>query len=230
MHGGRDAAHRAAATVQSCRSMPDVWQNASERIRHPASRCGTLMPNMWATGIRSAASPQPTPRDHLARSLTTSADHTEEPEMTATLAPSAKVRSARSSSPAPTTVALSIISDANMAWMLADAANVCLTGHERTMAFVELGCGEHHLAIERILSAVMADGMMLPVAIFDWLTGWLDGYVGSPEEPQLRTMLAEVRAQQFGPVPLRSQRTQCAEVRRTAAPACSTNVARRRLA
>jgi hypothetical protein len=81
-----------------------------------------------------------------------------------------------------------------MAWMLADAANACLTGHERTMTFVELGCGENHLAIERILNAVMSNRMMLPVAIFDRLTGWLDGYTGSPEEPQLRTMLAEVRA------------------------------------
>src|SRR4051812_31881879 len=131
MHGGRDAAHCAAATVQSCRSMPDVWQNASERIRHPASRGGTVMPNTWATGIRSW--PRRcglTPRDHLARSLTTSANHTVQFEMTATLAPSATPRSAGSSSPAPTTVDLSIISDANMAWLLADAANACLTGHE----------------------------------------------------------------------------------------------------
>jgi hypothetical protein len=73
---------------------------------------------------------------------------------------------------------VSIISDANMAWMLADAANVCLTGQERTMAFVELGCGENHLAIGRILNAVMSNQMMLPVAIFDRLTRWLDGYAG----------------------------------------------------
>ena len=76
-----------------------------------------------------------------------------------------------------------------MAWMLADAANVCLTGHERTMTFVELGCGENHLAIERILNAVMSNRMMLPVAVFDRLTRWLDGYAGSPEEPQLRKCL-----------------------------------------
>ena len=90
-----------------------------------------------------------------------------------------------------------------MAWMLADAADVCLTGHERTMTFVELGCGENHLAIERILNAVMSRRMTLPAAIFDRLTRWLDGYAGSPEEPQLRTMLAEVRAQQFEPIPSR---------------------------
>jgi hypothetical protein len=74
---------------------------------------------------------------------------------------------------------LSIISDTNMAWLLADAADVCLTGHERTMTFVELGCGENHLAIERILKAVMSSRMTLPVAIFDRLTRWLDGYAGA---------------------------------------------------
>jgi hypothetical protein len=92
--------------------------------------------------------------------------------------------------------------DANMAWLLAIAADVCLTGHERTMTFVELGCGENHLAIERILNAVRSSRTALPVAIFDRLTRWLDGYAGSPEEPRLRTMLAEIRAQQFQPVPL----------------------------
>ena len=148
--------------------------------------------------------------------------------MTATLAPTARVRSAGSSPPARTTVDLPIISDANMAWMLADAANVCLTGHERTMTFVELGCGEHHLAIERILNVVKSNRLMLPVAIFDWLTRWLDGYAGSPEEPRLRAMLAEVRAPQFQPVPLRSQQTQRDDVRRTGPPACSVRVARRR--
>ena len=80
--------------------------------------------------------------------------------------------------------------------MLADAADMCLTGHERTMTFVELGCREHHLAIERILNAVLSSGMVLPVAIFDGLTRWLDGYVGSLEEPHLRTTVADVRAQQ----------------------------------
>src|SRR3954447_16309525 len=114
--------------------------------------------------------------------------------MTATLAPSAKVRSAGSSSRAQTTVDSSIISDASMAWLLADAADVCLTGYERTMTFVELGSGEDHLAIERMLNAVMSSRMTLPSAVFDRLTRWLDSYAGGPEEPQLRTMLAEIRS------------------------------------
>jgi hypothetical protein len=148
--------------------------------------------------------------------------------MTATLAPSAKVRSAASSSPALTTVDLSIISDAEMAWMLADAADVYLTGYERTMAFVELGSGENHLAIERILNAVMSSRMTLPVAVFDRLTRWLDGYAGSPEEPQLRTLLTDIRAQQFEPVALRNQHALSNNSGRAAAPACSISVARRR--
>ena len=97
-----------------------------------------------------------------------------------------------------------------MAWMLVDAADACLTGHERTMTFVELGCGEDHLAIERILDAVMSSRTTLPVSILDRLAGWLDGYAGSPEEPRLRTMLADIRAQRFQPVSLR-----CDELRRS---------------
>jgi hypothetical protein len=87
---------------------------------------------------------------------------------------------------------------------------------------IELGCGERHLAVERILDAVMSNRMMLPVARFDWLARWLDRYARSPDEPQL----TEIRAQQFRPVPLRTQQAQRADVRRTAARACSTSVAR----
>jgi hypothetical protein len=109
---------------------------------------------------------------------------------------------------------LSIISEADMAWLLADAADVYLSGYERTMAFIELGSGEHYLAIERILTAAMSSRMILPMAVLDGLTRWLDGYAGSPEEPQLRTMLAEIRAQQFELVPLRTEPAQCGDVRR----------------
>jgi hypothetical protein len=150
--------------------------------------------------------------------------------MTATLTPSATQRSAGVSSLAPTTVDVPTISDADMAWLLADAADTFLMGHERTMTFVELGCGEHHLAIERILNAVVSTRVALPLAIFDTLTRWLDGYAGSPEEPHLRTMVADVRAQQLEPVPLRAQQALRDDSRATAAPACRSSVARRRRA
>ncbi|AGB23872.1 hypothetical protein Mycsm_03584 [Mycobacterium sp. JS623] len=148
--------------------------------------------------------------------------------MTATLTPSATQRSAGASSLAPTTVDVPVISDADMAWLLADVADTCLIGHERTMTFVELGCGEHHLAIDRILNAVVSTRAALPLAIFDRLIHWLDGYVGSPEEPHLRTMIADVRAQQVEPAPLRAQHALRADSRRTVAPACSSSAGRRR--
>ena len=148
--------------------------------------------------------------------------------MTATLTPSATQRSAGASSLAPTTADVPTISDADMAWLLADAADTCLMGHERTMTFVELGCGEHHLAIERILNAVVSTRVALPLAIFDRLTRWLDGYVGSPEEPHLRSLAADVRAQQVEPVPLRAQQALRADSQRTVAPACSISAGRRR--
>ncbi|WP_064751530.1 hypothetical protein [Mycobacterium sp. URHB0044] len=108
-----------------------------------------------------------------------------------------------------------------MAWLLADAADACLAGYERTITFVELGSGEDHLAIDRILNAVVSSRITLPAAVFHRLTQWLDGYIGSQEEPRLRAMLAEIRCRQFEPIPLR---TQCGDVRLTATPACSVGV------
>ncbi|WP_297774703.1 tryptophanase [Mycobacterium sp.] len=84
-----------------------------------------------------------------------------------------------------------------MAWLLVDGVNSCLTGYERTVVFVELGCGESYLVIKRILTALLSTRTALPVAILSKLTGWLNGYAGSPEEPQLRMMLAVLRLQQF---------------------------------
>ena len=84
-----------------------------------------------------------------------------------------------------------------MAWLLADAAQSCLAGHERNLVFAELGSGEHCCAIERILTAVMLSRMVVPTAILSTLSGWLYGYASSPEEPQLRRLLAAIRLQQL---------------------------------
>ncbi|WP_232006951.1 tryptophanase [Mycobacterium sp. 1245805.9] len=82
------------------------------------------------------------------------------------------------------------ISDADMAWSLIDAIKPCLTDYERTVAFVELGCGDGYLVIQRILTALVSTPSALPMAILAKLSRWLNGYAGSPEEPQLRMMLA----------------------------------------
>ncbi len=95
------------------------------------------------------------------------------------------------------TIGPSTISDEDMAWLLVDEVTSCLTGYERTLAFVELGCGENYLAIKRILTALMSNQVGLPVSILSKLTGWLNCYTGSPEELQLRMLLAVIRFQQF---------------------------------
>jgi hypothetical protein len=78
------------------------------------------------------------------------------------------------------------------AWQLAEAASPCLRGHERTMTFVELGCGENHLAVERILTAVILRGFPLPATTLTTLTTWLDLYVGTRGERRLRALLERV--------------------------------------
>jgi hypothetical protein len=84
-------------------------------------------------------------------------------------------------------------SNASVAWQLADAASPCLTGDERTMIFVQLGCGEDHLAAERILAAMVREGFPLTARLLTMLTTWLDLYVGTPEERRLRALVARVR-------------------------------------
>jgi hypothetical protein len=84
-------------------------------------------------------------------------------------------------------------SDARVVWQLADASSPCLTGDERTMIFVELGCGENHLAAERILAVVERECFPPPAALLATLTTWLDRYVGTPEERTLRALIARLR-------------------------------------
>jgi hypothetical protein len=135
------------------------------------------------------------------------------------------VAKAGSASWAPGTADLSATSDADMAWLLTIAADLCLTGHQRTMTFVELGSGENHLAIERVLNVVVSRRMTLSMAIIDRLSRWLDGYLGSPEEPRLRAMLGEIQVRQCQPARSCTQQAQCGDPHRIASAACSVSVA-----
>jgi hypothetical protein len=85
-----------------------------------------------------------------------------------------------------------ITQDADVTWQLADAASPCLTGYERTVTFVELGCGENHLAAERILDVVVGQGFPLPAALLKTLTTWLDRHVGMERACRLKALLDRV--------------------------------------
>jgi hypothetical protein len=54
------------------------------------------------------------------------------------------------------------------------------------MIFVQLGCGDNHLAAERILAVVVRECFPLPATLLTTLTNWLDLYVGTREERRLR--------------------------------------------
>jgi hypothetical protein len=84
-------------------------------------------------------------------------------------------------------------SDESVAWQLADAASPCLTGEERTTIFVQLGCGENHLAAERILAVMVRERFPLPAELLTTLTTWLDLYIGTREERRLRALIARIK-------------------------------------
>ena len=81
--------------------------------------------------------------------------------------------------------------DAAVAWLLAEVAAPHLTGEDRSMAFVELGCGEAHLAIERMLTRITECHLALPAKLQTTLATWLDCYADSPDEETLRTLIAQ---------------------------------------
>lgn len=129
----------------------------------------------------------------------------------ARFASSMTLRSASRGSPQPTKSAADplIISDADMAWALADSAGSCLTEHERTMTFVELGCGEEHLAIARVLAAVASSRMALPEAVLAPLADWLHSYADNPAQTKLHKALAEISRQQHSEALSTSQHDLC---------------------
>lgn len=83
-------------------------------------------------------------------------------------------------------------SDSCIAWVLAEVARPCLSDHQRTLSFVELGSGENHLGIERILTQVAHARFALPTDLVARLHRWLDCYAGSATEHRLRALLAGI--------------------------------------
>lgn len=85
-----------------------------------------------------------------------------------------------------------VTSDSAAAWWLVDVAAPCLSAADRRTVFVELGCGDHHGAVEQVLAVVADADYRLPVAVLAMLAAWLDLYAGSPEELRMRSLLAAI--------------------------------------
>jgi hypothetical protein len=85
-----------------------------------------------------------------------------------------------------------MISDAELAWLLADATRPYLNRHECQMAYIDLGSGDELLAIERILHAVIAAGYELPPSLITLVEGWIERYRGSGFEPTLDALVGRL--------------------------------------
>lgn len=85
-----------------------------------------------------------------------------------------------------------MISDAELAWRLADETAACLNRSQRAVVFVELGSGECRSAIERILALIASKNVPLSAGTLSAMTEWLDQYHGHVQMESLRPLLARI--------------------------------------
>jgi hypothetical protein len=88
-----------------------------------------------------------------------------------------------------------VVSDSTIAWLLLEAVAPALRGEQPTAVFVELGCGECHLAIERLLELVAAQRLTLPARLQSTLMTWLNSYADNSLQSRQRQIVAEIEFQ-----------------------------------
>jgi hypothetical protein len=86
------------------------------------------------------------------------------------------------------------VNEAKLAWALAQAAHPYLTGIERHDVYVAIGGGETFSAIRCLLTAVVRARQALPRDLLMKFEEWLDAYVGSDDEPDLRKLISLVKS------------------------------------
>jgi hypothetical protein len=83
------------------------------------------------------------------------------------------------------------ISEARLAWALADAVSVCFTAHDHLAIYTALGAGETRSAIERMLDVSVRTRYPLPAKLTSTLATWLDGTVTLSSSRQLGESVSE---------------------------------------
>jgi hypothetical protein len=76
-----------------------------------------------------------------------------------------------------------------LAWDLMAAVTAVLSGEQRHTVCTQIGAGQPDDAIRGLLVGVGESLKALPAEIVTRMTSWLDCYVGSEHEPQLRTIV-----------------------------------------
>lgn len=83
-----------------------------------------------------------------------------------------------------------MLTDAEVAWHLADAARPCLNRPQQQMIYTELGAGDELRAIERILRTVVDQHFELSTGAIRMVQSWGQRYRGSAFEPAFDSLLS----------------------------------------
>jgi hypothetical protein len=97
--------------------------------------------------------------------------------------------------PVPARKRASVMSEAKLAWSLADAVSVCFTANDQLGIYTTLGAGETYSAIERMLDIAVRKRYPLPANLISTLVAWLDCYIGNEHEATTRSLLNCVEPQ-----------------------------------
>lgn len=80
----------------------------------------------------------------------------------------------------------------SLAWDLADSAKPMLSRSNRTVLFAMLGAGESGTAIVSVLNAYAIKGQVAPAELMERVAAWVNGYVGTDKEGDLRKIVNRV--------------------------------------
>ena len=81
-----------------------------------------------------------------------------------------------------------------LAWDLLAAATAVLSGEQRHTLCTQIGAGQPDDAIRTLLVSLGEHLRAVPTEILTRMISWLDCYVGSEHEPQLRAIVNRVVA------------------------------------
>lgn len=85
--------------------------------------------------------------------------------------------------------------EADLAWQVATEITPHLTRDEKSAVYLTIGCDDNFEAIVDMLALAQSSRILLSHNTLGSVTRWLDGYIGSAEEPVIRKLLYQVEVQ-----------------------------------
>lgn len=82
--------------------------------------------------------------------------------------------------------------EADLAWQLAELVAGRLSAVKRSAIFAQLGAGESHRVIVKLLDTSVQARVSVPREVLATLHEWLQSYRGSGDEPRLRAPLDRI--------------------------------------